>query len=135
MNSPHLSENQLEQLVKGIEEFNRQEFYESHETWERMWIKYKHEDRTFFQGLIQIAAGLYLMQTKKRRGSFIQFSRGLQKLKAYPPEYCGFHLENLLILIEQYRDELEKGEPHPIPVIQQDAVPFLKWSPPERHDP
>ena len=44
-------------FIKGIDEFNRQLFFECHETLEELWLEERGEDRKFYQGIIQIAAG------------------------------------------------------------------------------
>ena len=49
-------------LRRGIELFNRREFYEAHEAWEEGWIDELTDDRLLLQGLIQVAAGLYKVQ-------------------------------------------------------------------------
>ena len=49
-------------LQKGIEEFNQQLFFECHETLEEIWLEEHGEDRRFYQGIIQIAAGYYKLE-------------------------------------------------------------------------
>ena len=47
------------QLLQAIREFNRQEWFECHETVEDLWIGSEGEVRDFYQGLIQIAVALH----------------------------------------------------------------------------
>ena len=47
------------QLLQGIREFNRGEWYECHETVEDLWIGESGEMRDFYQGIIQIAIALH----------------------------------------------------------------------------
>lgn len=47
------------QLLQGIREFNRGEWYECHETMEDLWIGESGEMRDFYQGIIQIAIALH----------------------------------------------------------------------------
>ena len=49
-------------FLKGIDEFNQQLFFECHETLEEIWLEEHGEDRKFYQGIIQIAAGYYKLQ-------------------------------------------------------------------------
>ncbi|MEW6056790.1 MAG: DUF309 domain-containing protein [Bdellovibrionota bacterium] len=43
-------------LSQGQTLFNREEFFEAHEIWEQLWLLEQGRDRTFVQGLIQVAA-------------------------------------------------------------------------------
>lgn len=47
------------QLLQGIQEFNRRDWYECHETVEDIWIGASGELRNFYQGIIQIAIALH----------------------------------------------------------------------------
>ena len=47
------------QLLQGIREFNRRDWFECHETVEDLWIGAVGEGRDFYQGLIQIAVALH----------------------------------------------------------------------------
>ena len=53
-------------FLKGIDEFNQQFFFECHETLEEIWLEEHGEERKFYQGIIQIAAG-YLSCSKECR--------------------------------------------------------------------
>jgi len=43
----------------GIALFNRERFFECHEVLEEAWLKASGEQRTFLQGLIQVAVAFY----------------------------------------------------------------------------
>ncbi len=47
------------QLLQGIREFNRGDWYDCHETVEELWIGAEGEVRNFYQGIIQIAVALH----------------------------------------------------------------------------
>jgi predicted metal-dependent hydrolase len=47
------------QLLQGIREFNKREWFECHETVEDLWIGSEGEVRDFYQGIIQIAVALH----------------------------------------------------------------------------
>ena len=44
---------------QGIEQFNRREFYPCHDTLEAIWMDSIEPDKTFYQGILQIAVGCY----------------------------------------------------------------------------
>ncbi len=43
-------------FAKGLEEFRAGRFFEAHEEWELLWKLSTGDDKTFLQGLIQLAA-------------------------------------------------------------------------------
>ncbi|MEB3117204.1 MAG: DUF309 domain-containing protein, partial [Limnothrix sp.] len=44
---------------QGIEEFNRGEFYACHDTIEALWVVANEPERTFYQGVLQVAVALH----------------------------------------------------------------------------
>lgn len=81
---------------EGIAEFNRRRFFEAHEVWEDLWHGYRDIDRSFLQGLIQIAAGCYHLQTGNRRGVLSLIEKGVAKLKRSRGAPAGIDLEGLI---------------------------------------
>src|SRR5438034_4268135 len=53
----------------GVALFNGARYWHAHEAWETLWRASDDEDRDFYQGLIQIAAGLLHLQRRNRRGA------------------------------------------------------------------
>jgi predicted metal-dependent hydrolase len=46
-------------MKAGQQAFNRREFYEAHEFWEEVWDVTDDPDRTWIQGMIQVATGMH----------------------------------------------------------------------------
>ena len=46
-----------ELVLKGIEEFNKGEFYECHEYLEEAWMQEPHRVRFLYQGILQVGVG------------------------------------------------------------------------------
>ena len=69
-------------LAPGRAAFNRGEFFAAHELWEDVWRDLTGSDRTFVQGLIQIAAGLHHVQHGRPRPGARVIARGVAKLEA-----------------------------------------------------
>jgi uncharacterized protein len=104
-------------FLKGIEEFNQQLFFECHETLEELWLEERGEERSFFQGIIQIAAGYYKLQQQVPVGAVKLWRMGLEKLTAYQPVYLGLNVEALMRSVQANLLNLEsaqkRGEPTP----------------------
>ena len=58
-----------ERFYRGLEEFNGERFFEAHEVLEDLWHEYREADRIFIQGLIQIAAAFYHLQSRNLKGA------------------------------------------------------------------
>ena len=94
-------------LQKGIDEFNQQLFFECHETLEEIWLEEHGEDRTFYQGIIQIAAGYFKLQQGVPAGAIKLWRMGLEKIEPYSPVYLGVELASFSAAVKQNLHELE----------------------------
>jgi uncharacterized protein len=97
-------------FLKGIDEFNEQLFFECHETLEEIWLENRGDDRTFYQGIIQIAAGYFKWQQGVPIGSIKLWRTGLAKIERYRPVYLGVNLDSLVAAVEQNLAELEAAQ-------------------------
>ena len=80
-------------FLKGIDEFNHGLFFECHETLEEIWLEEHGEERTFYQGIIQIAAGYFKLEQGVPAGAIKLWHTGLEKLEPYAPVYLGINVE------------------------------------------
>jgi predicted metal-dependent hydrolase len=92
-------------LEKGIELFNRQEFYEAHEAWEAGWIDEVGDERVLLQGLIQVAAGFYKLQTGAPNGTVKLLEQGLAKVQKFREDPLGVDLDALVPEVERWLTE------------------------------
>ena len=97
-------------FLKGIEEFNQGLFFECHETLEEIWLEEAGEDRKFYQGLIQIAAGYFKLEQGVPAGALKLWAMGLEKIALYRPVYLGINVDSLFNLVAQHRAELQTNE-------------------------
>jgi uncharacterized protein len=94
-------------LLKGIDEFNRALFFECHETLEEIWLEEHGEDRKFYQGIIQIAAGYFKYQQEVPAGAIKLWRSGLEKIESYGPIHLGVHLQPFIEAVRTNLRELE----------------------------
>lgn len=80
---------------QGIDEFNRQEFYACHDTFEALWMDSVEPQKTFYQGILQIAVGCYHLENGNGRGATILLGEGIRRLHSYPDDYEGIDLAGL----------------------------------------
>lgn len=82
--------------LRGIEYFNRGEYFDSHEVWEELWIGETGEDRRFYQGLIQAAVALYHLENGNAVGSRKLVDSSASYLQGYRPEHHGLDVDGFL---------------------------------------
>ena len=73
-----------DQLERGRAAFNCGDYFAAHELWEDVWQGLVGSERTFVQGLIQIAAGLHHLQQHRPQPAVSLLHKGLDKLSRSP---------------------------------------------------
>jgi uncharacterized protein len=81
---------------KAIEQFNQAEFYACHDTLEAIWMDAMHPDKIFYQGILQIAVGLYHLSNANWRGAVILLGEGISRLRDFQPHYETIDVEKLI---------------------------------------
>lgn len=84
-------------LRSGADLFDAHRFWEAHEEWEEIWQREHRPIRSFYQGLIQIAAG-YHHWTVTHRPNGVQrlLEAGIVKLSWYSPDYLGVDVDGVV---------------------------------------
>ena len=98
-------------LQQGLEEFNRGHFFEAHELWEEAWNNVVGEEKRFYQGLVQIAAGYHKLSLAQYNGARKLLERGNQTLSSFPPNYAGIDLTSLLRTVAEALHQLTARRP------------------------
>ncbi len=83
-------------LIRGIEQFNRGEYWECHETLEALWIAEPRGVRGLYQGILQIGVALHHLRNNNLPGALKVFRRGLPKLHRLPPTCQGVDVTQLI---------------------------------------
>jgi hypothetical protein len=105
-------------LHRGVALFNGLRYWHAHEAWETLWRAADEEDRDFYQGLIQVAAGLLHLQRRNARGARNKLSEGLAKLKKYEPAYRDLAISELVARGHLILEDLNEGLlPYLIPPV------------------
>jgi hypothetical protein len=112
---------------QGVEQFNQQQFYDCHDTLEALWMEAMQPDKTFYQGILQIAVALYHLGNGNWRGAVTLLGEGINRLRYYQPTYAEVDVAQL---IDQSADLLavlqEQGADRIVELAQQlDSTPIL----------
>ena len=107
-----------ELLHTGVALFNGLRYWHAHEAWETLWRAAADDDRDFYQGLIQVAAGLLHLQRRNVRGASNKLAEGLEKLRPFQPAHRGIFVNELVSKGDRILDELEARQvPYLIPPV------------------
>lgn len=112
---------------RGIEEFNRREFFECHEYLEDAWREESRRLRYLYQGILQVGVGLYHQQNGNWRGATGVLRNGIGRLREFEPETLGIDVELLVRESERCLKELERLGPERVREFDQDLVPKVKF--------
>jgi predicted metal-dependent hydrolase len=96
-----------ELVLKGIEEFNKGEFYECHEYLEEAWMQEPRRVRFLYQGILQVGVGFYHQQNGNWRGATGLIRNGTFRLKEFEPVTLHIDVTRLVRESERCLEELE----------------------------
>jgi predicted metal-dependent hydrolase len=109
-------------FAHGIELFNRQAFFESHEVLEDLWRPMRGPRRLFLQGVIHLAVGFHHHQQANPTGAERQLRKGLKKLAGYLPEFDGVNTALLYREALACLEAIVSGRsPAPFPEIRRSS--------------
>lgn len=95
----------------GIEQFNQGDYYACHDTLEAIWMDANTYDRAFYQGILQIAVGLYHLTNLNWQGAAILLGEGSHRLDAYGDTYGGIDVINLVNQALDWLTALQEAGP------------------------
>ncbi len=119
---PPLSKSQRQLLREGIQCFNREQFFECHEVLEAAWLEASGEQKTFLQGLIQVAVAFHHLRRENVAGARRLLTAGMEKLSAFAPQQEAVDVGGLLGSLDPFRKQLSTGE---VPADWQ--APEILW--------
>ena len=106
-------------VLRGLEYFNRGEFFEAHEYLEIAWRAEEGPIRDLYQGILQVGVGYYHLQRGNLAGARKMFARARRCLQIFPAVPCGIDVAGLLADVdaveaamlspERLRDRIQAG--------------------------
>ena len=114
-------------IEKGLELFNGRRFWHAHEAWEEIWLTSSGEEKTFLQGLIQLAAAYHHVQRGTYRGAIRLFDAAFAKLDPFSAGYGGVDRAAAVETARRHRmriaeaDEIDARE-YPTLALQFDST-------------
>ena len=94
----------------GLEQFNRGEYFEQHESLEEIWILEPRPLRYLYQGILKIGVGFYKLRLGNYRGTINHLNGGIAYLTPFGDECLGVDIARLMREAADVRDRvLELG--------------------------
>jgi predicted metal-dependent hydrolase len=113
--------------LRGIEEFNRGEFYECHEYLEEAWMQEPRRVRFLYQGILQVGVGFYHLQNGNWRGAAGVLRNGIERLREFEPETLGVDVRRLVRESELCLAELEELGRERVREFDTSKLPKVEW--------
>lgn len=104
-----------EALLRAVELFDAQRFYEAHEYFEYLWKSDETDvfDRWVWKGLTQLSAACCHIQRGNDYGAVVLLRRCIELLKRYPPVYEGMPVDACIELARALILRLSDTPPSP----------------------
>jgi predicted metal-dependent hydrolase len=99
-----------EKFLLGIAHFNSRKFFEAHEVWEEIWLIESELEKTFLQGLIQLAAAYHHYSRGNPNGTESLLASGIVKLTRFPADHRGLAIGALRATAKQWARTLGEGK-------------------------
>jgi uncharacterized protein len=108
-------------FARGVAHFNAQEYFEAHEVWEELWLAAAEPEKTFLQGLIQVAAAFHHHARENAPGARSLLAAGAAKLQGFPDDYRGIAVGDLRTEARRWLEEIEAGSG-----VKSRALPLIR---------
>ena len=102
-------EEKKEQLFfAGLLAYEEKDFFEAHELWEELWSEYYLDDKTFIQGLIQLAVSFVHLGNGNLNGAKSLLNKSADKFSSFSGVHRGINIDNLKKKIMEIKNEYEQ---------------------------
>ncbi len=116
------------ELLQAIEQFNRGEFWECHETLEDVWRESPYPFRLFYHAVIKTSVGFHHLAKHNRHGARVKLRDGVELLGLFQPEWMGVRTDLLLADTTEWLSYVE-ATPVTWPELDRRARPRILTAP------
>lgn len=114
------------QLLQGIREFNRREWFQCHETVEDLWIGSEGELRNFYQGIIQLAIALHHWRNGNYGGAVSLLKGGAGYLRCVATPCQWLDVAALVAAADRMRSALEELGKEGMETLAEELIPRIE---------
>ncbi len=113
------------ELRRAVDEFNRGEFFECHETLEALWLAEASPLRRLYQGILQIGVAFHHQRRGNYRGTMRLLTSGIGYLLPFAPRCLGVDVQGLLEAAVRCRDTLATLGPERMGDFDRALIPRI----------
>lgn len=114
------------ELLRGIDEFNRGEYFEQHETLELLWRAERRDIRYLYQGILQIGVAFHHLRRLNHHGTVYMLTRGSRYLARFAPRCQGVDVGALLDDAARALREVERLGPERLAEFDWSLAPRIR---------
>jgi predicted metal-dependent hydrolase len=114
------------ELLHGIEQFNRGEFFEQHETLEGLWRTERDDVRYLYQGILLVGVGCYHLLRGNRRGATAKLQAGIAMLEWFRPVCQGVAVDELIAAAQRLLDAVGALGPDGPAEVDRSLLPRVR---------
>jgi uncharacterized protein len=107
----------------GIEQFNRGEYFEQHESLEEIWLEDPRPLRRLYQGILKIGVGFYKLRLGNYRGTVNHINGGIAYLERFEDGCMGVEIARLIKEAAAVRDRVVELGPERIGEFDLGTLP------------
>jgi predicted metal-dependent hydrolase len=107
----------------GLEQFNRGEYFEQHESLEEIWIDDPRPLRRLYQGILKIGVGFYKLRLGNYRGTVNHINGGIAYLERFPDGCLGMQIARLIAEAASVRDRVIELGPDRLHEFDLETLP------------
>jgi len=116
-------------LLEGIEQFNRGDYFEQHETLELLWRAEPRDVRRLYQGILQIGVAFHHLRRLNHHGTVYMLTRGSRYLAPFVPRCQSVDVEALLSEAAAALREVERLGPERLDEFDWRLAPRVRLNP------
>jgi len=115
------------ELLEGIAQFNRGEFFEQHETLELLWRAERRDIRFLYQGILQIGVAFHHLRRLNHHGTVYMLTRGARYLAPFAPQCQRVDVQRLLDDAAAALREVERLGPSRLAEFDWRLTPIVRF--------
>jgi predicted metal-dependent hydrolase len=116
------------QLLEAIEQFNRGEYFEQHETLEALWRAEPGEVRRLYQGILQIGVAFHHLRRGNLAGARRLLARGLTAIEPFQPTCQMIDVADLFAASRRALAAIEALDPGQPSTFDWKLAPTIRMS-------
>jgi len=112
-----------ELFYTGLEQFNRGEYFEQHESLEEIWIEDQRPLRRLYQGILKVGVGFYKLRLGNYRGTVNHILGGIAYLERFDDNCLGVDVARLIREARQVHNQVVQLGPERLGEFDLSTLP------------